>query len=104
MRLAGERAGAGQILVVDDAAVPIRVEGTLETTLGGLSRSLGLLRLWCIRVIGIHIFPFALLALCLSAFKQINLMDRTTRQQRALTVIGFSFEATLVEIILLTII
>jgi hypothetical protein len=66
MRLAGERAGAGQVLVIDDAAVPIRVEGTLETTLGGLSRGLGLLRLGCIGVIGIDIFPFALLALCLS--------------------------------------
>ena len=79
MRLAGERAGAGQILVIDDTAMSIRVEGTLETTLGGFSRGLGLLRLGYIRVIGIHIFPFALLALCLSV-QTDQFDDRKTRQ------------------------
>ena len=66
MRLASEGAGAGQVLIIDDATVPIGVEGTLETTLGGLSCGLGLLRLGCIGVIRIDVFPFALLALCLS--------------------------------------
>ena len=72
MRLAGERAGAGQVLIIDDATVPIRVEGTLETTLGGLGRGLGLLRFGCVGVIGIDIISFALLALA-CAFKRVNL-------------------------------
>ena len=103
MRLAGERTRAGQILVIDDAAVSIRVEGALETALGGLSRRLGLLRLGCIGIIRIDIFPFPLLALCLD-IQTDQYDDGRTRRPRALTVIGLSFEATLVEIILLTII
>ena len=79
MRLASEGAGAGQVLVIDDAAVPIRVKGTLETTLGRLSCGLGLLRLGCTGVVRIQVFPFALLALCLSI--QTNQFDdRKTRQ------------------------
>ena len=103
MRLASERAGAGQVLVVDNATVSIRVEGTLETTLGGLSRGLGLLRLGYIGVIGVDIIPFALLALCLS-IQTDQSDDIRTREPRALTVIGFSFGTTLVEIELLTVI
>ena len=67
MRLARERTGALQALVVDNAAVPIRIEGSFKPTLCGFrSGGLGFFRFWCVGVVGIKVFTFALLALCLS--------------------------------------